>query len=199
MNFDIGWSSNSIYPFPDYISNEKLFFYPNFKKLIENVANDGNIFMEFISASIFKTDKIKLINKNFISKSSVDKPYYNMFPHSCYFANNLKEERSLYIEEKIFYANIHDSKGWEENISTIYFIIQPFIYNYYYRNGFSKKNLKIQKKLILKSGIPLLFKKNISIKQFINKLRFVKLYILDLNFYEISLMLLLNKLKNFKL
>ena len=71
-----------------------------------------------------------------------------MFPHACYFAMTMKDEKSLFIGEKMFYANIHDHKGWEENLFIIYFLIQPYMYKYFANHGFSKKELKLQKTII---------------------------------------------------
>ncbi len=197
LSFDTNWSLTNITNCPTVINEEKIIYFNTFKDLISDISNDGNILMEFISASIFKTDLIKSLKKDFISKSSLDLPYYNMFPHSYYFANSLKNEKSLFIKEKIFYANLHDIKGWEENFSAIYFVIQTHMLNYFLDCGFSKKDLKNQKKMIIKSGIPFLFKKTISRKHFYNKLFFLKTYIFDLDFYKILFFLVVKKINHF--
>ena len=197
LSYDINWSLMNITDCPSDIKKVKIVYFDTFKDLISRISIDGNILMEFISASIFKTEKVKALKKNFVSSNSLDLPYFNMFPHSCYFALVFKDEKSLFIDEKMFYANLHDIKGWEENVSNIYFLIQPYMLNYFLTCGFSNLDLKKQKKLMIKSAIPFLMNKNISVSHFRNKITFINTYIFDFDFYRVALILIIKKIKNF--
>jgi glycosyltransferase involved in cell wall biosynthesis len=153
-----------------------------FNQLISTEGVPGNLMFTFISSVIFKTDLMKALDKSEIEKESWNS-FYNCFPHSYFYAKIMKDRMAYVFDSPLITAIVHE-KVWNSKMWLLYLKFIPELHNHYFKNGFSKKDLINQKKLIIRAGIPYLFL-NIfsSITSLKIKILFFLNYVSDLYFY----------------
>ncbi len=162
-----------------------------FNQLISSEGVPGNLMFTFISSVIFKMDIMKTVDKSEIEKESWSS-FYNCFPHSYFYAKIMKDKMAYVFDYPLITAVVHD-KEWNSKIWSLYLKFIPELHIHYSKNGFSKKDLRNQKELIIRAGIPYLFL-NIfsSVRSLKIKILFLLRYGSDLYFY-ISLLNILKK------
>ena len=153
-----------------------------FNQLISSEGVPGNLMFTFISSVIFKSDLMKAIDKSEIEKESWNS-FYNCFPHSYFYAKIMKDRMASVFDSPLITAVVHD-KVWNSIIWLLYLKFIPELHNHYSKNGFSKEDLRNQKELIIRAGIPYLFLNLFSsVRSLKIKALFLFRYGLDLNFY----------------
>lgn len=164
-----------------------------FNQLISSEGVPGNLMFTFISSVIFKSSLMKSLDKSEIEKESWSS-FYNCFPHSYFYAKIMKDRSAYVFDYPLITAVVHD-KVWNSIIWTLYLKFIPELHRHYSINGFSKKDLRNQKKLIIKAGIPYLFLNFFSSKRsLIIKLQFLFRYMSDITFYTSLFDILKNRM-----
>ena len=174
---------------------EKMEFksYETYSSLLSDIADDGNIFMGFISAVIFRLALIKEIDKTYVSDDTWTTPF-NLFPHSSYYAIGLKDEPAGAIKNTMFAAAVLE-KPWSSKISLLYLKLLPEMYNYYLDKGFSHHALRKHKELMVKTGLSYLLKSPLSAQSGSLKYNFLRKFVFDGTFYKLILQSVLEKLR----
>jgi glycosyltransferase involved in cell wall biosynthesis len=175
------------------LNRDPVLYKSGFPSVINKMSRPGNLFITFISASIFRRDKFASFPKNEFNKDSWQN-YLSTFPHTYIQLTVFKDSKAIFIENELLTAIIHE-KDWHNMNSAIYLYSIPSLYKYSLSIGYKKKILKDSYKQIMNHAIRQIPKKiNYAPVHFLYKFRFIMNEVLNFRFYICGIKIVKEKL-----
>lgn len=175
------------------LKGDPILYKSNFPSVINKMSRPGNLFITFISASIFRRDNFVSFPKDAFNKDSWH-DYFSTFPHSFIQLSVYKNSKAIFVENEILTATIHE-KSWNDMVSSMYFYSIPSLYNYCIKIGYKKEILKNAYYQIMNQAMRQFSRRNsyVHINHFY-RIKFIISELLNFEFYKCGLKIVKEKM-----